>query len=81
VLLERVIDPAVRRAGEIFLANLDSITVEQMCETAEKSHVLDDEKVNDIEAEHIYLGEPHRGRAGNQATREAQAVGATRNPA
>ena len=44
VLLERVIDPAVRRAGETFLANLDSITVEQMCETAEKAHVLDDEK-------------------------------------
>jgi Rrf2 family iron-sulfur cluster assembly transcriptional regulator len=39
-LLERVIDPAVRRAGETLLANLDSITVEQMCETAEKAHVL-----------------------------------------
>ena len=46
VLLERVIDPAVRRAGETFLSNLDSITVEQMCETAEKTHVLDDEKVS-----------------------------------
>ena len=46
VLLERVIDPAVRKAGETFLANLDAITVEQMCETAEKSHVLDDEKVS-----------------------------------
>jgi Rrf2 family iron-sulfur cluster assembly transcriptional regulator len=46
VLLERVIDPAVRRAGETFLADLDSITVEQMCETAEKSHVLDDETVS-----------------------------------
>jgi Rrf2 family iron-sulfur cluster assembly transcriptional regulator len=44
VLLERVIDPAVRKAGESFLANLDSITIEQMCETAEKAHVLDDEK-------------------------------------
>jgi Rrf2 family transcriptional regulator, iron-sulfur cluster assembly transcription factor len=44
VLLERVIDPAVRKAGETFLSNLDSITVEQMCETAEKAHVLDDEK-------------------------------------
>jgi Rrf2 family transcriptional regulator, iron-sulfur cluster assembly transcription factor len=43
LLLERVIDPAVRRAGETFLANLDAITVEQMCETAEKTHVLDDE--------------------------------------
>jgi hypothetical protein len=45
-LLKRVIDPAVRRAGETFLGNLDSITVEQMCETAEKSQVLDDEKVS-----------------------------------
>jgi hypothetical protein len=41
-----VIDPAVRRAGETFLANLDSITVEQMCETAEKTRALDDEKVS-----------------------------------
>ena len=39
-LLERVIDPAVRRAGKTLLANLDSITAEQMCETAEKAHVL-----------------------------------------
>jgi Rrf2 family transcriptional regulator, iron-sulfur cluster assembly transcription factor len=45
VLLERVIDPAVRSAAETFLGNLDLITVEQMCETAEKTHVLDDEKV------------------------------------
>ncbi len=44
VLLVRVIDPPVRKAGETFLASLDSITVEQMCETAEKAHVLDDEK-------------------------------------
>jgi hypothetical protein len=46
VLLERVIDPALPRAGEAFLGNLVSITVEQMCTTAEKSHVLDDEKVS-----------------------------------
>jgi Rrf2 family iron-sulfur cluster assembly transcriptional regulator len=46
VLLERVIEPAVSRAGKTFLANLDAITVEQMCETAEQSHVLDDEKVS-----------------------------------
>jgi Rrf2 family transcriptional regulator, iron-sulfur cluster assembly transcription factor len=45
VLLARVIDPALRRAGETFLGNLDSITIEQICETAEKSHVLDDEHV------------------------------------
>jgi Rrf2 family iron-sulfur cluster assembly transcriptional regulator len=46
VLIERTIDPAVRRAGETFLANLDAITVEQMCDTAEKAHALDDEKVS-----------------------------------
>ena len=46
VLLEPVIDPPVRRAGETFLANLDALTIEQMCETAEKAHVLDDEKVS-----------------------------------
>jgi Rrf2 family protein len=54
VLLERVIDPTVRKAGETFLANLDSITVEQMCETAEKAHVLEDEKA---------AGEPLGGRS------------------
>jgi Rrf2 family transcriptional regulator, iron-sulfur cluster assembly transcription factor len=46
VLLERVIEPAIRGASESFLADLDSITVEQLCETAEKTHVLDDEKIN-----------------------------------
>ena len=45
-LFERVFDPAVRRAGETLLANLDAIMVEQMCETADKAHVLDDEKVS-----------------------------------
>ena len=39
-----MIDPAVKKAGETFLSNLDSITVETMCETAEQAHVLDDEK-------------------------------------
>jgi Rrf2 family iron-sulfur cluster assembly transcriptional regulator len=48
VLLERVIEPAVSRAGESFLDNLDSITVDQMCETAQRSHVLDDQKVSDF---------------------------------
>jgi hypothetical protein len=39
---------SIRRcaAGETFLANLDSITVELMCATAEKAHVLDDEKAS-----------------------------------
>jgi Rrf2 family iron-sulfur cluster assembly transcriptional regulator len=45
VLIERTIDPAVRRAGETFIGNLDAVTVEQMCDTADKSHVLGDERV------------------------------------
>ncbi len=43
-LLEKVIEPSVRRAGEPFLHNLDAITVEDLCEAAENAHVLDDEK-------------------------------------
>jgi hypothetical protein len=35
-------------AGEGFLANLDSITVADMCDTAQRSGVLDDEKVTDF---------------------------------
>ena len=43
-LLEKVIEPSVRRAGESFLANLDAITVEDLCEDAEKAHILAEEK-------------------------------------
>jgi len=43
-LLEKVIDPAVRHAGESFLANLDGISVEQLCEDAERAHILEEEK-------------------------------------
>jgi Rrf2 family transcriptional regulator, iron-sulfur cluster assembly transcription factor len=43
-LLEKVIDPAVRRAGESFLVNLDGITIEQLCEDAELANILQEEK-------------------------------------
>jgi len=43
-LMEKVIDPSVRKAGEPFLHNLDAITVEELCEMAERAHVLEDEK-------------------------------------
>ena len=43
-LLEKVIDPSVRKAVEPFLANLDSITVEDLCELADKARILEDEK-------------------------------------
>jgi len=44
-LVEKVIEPAVRKAGESFVANLDAITVEQLCEEAEKAQILAEEKV------------------------------------
>ncbi len=43
-LMEKVIDPSVRKAGEPFLVNLDAITVEDLCEEAEKARVLEEEK-------------------------------------
>lgn len=43
-LLDKVVEPAVRKAGETFLANLDNITVERLCEDAEKADILEDEK-------------------------------------
>jgi DNA-binding IscR family transcriptional regulator len=38
-LLGKVIEPQVRKAGEPFLANLDAVTVEQLCKEAERAHV------------------------------------------
>ncbi len=43
-LMEKVVEPSVRKAGESFLANLDAITVEQLCEEAEKAQILAEEK-------------------------------------
>jgi len=45
-LVERVVEPSVRKAGESFLANLDAITVEQLCEEAEKAQILEEEKAS-----------------------------------
>jgi Rrf2 family protein len=43
-LVEKVIEPSVRKAGEPFVANLDAITVEDLCDQADKAHVLEEEK-------------------------------------
>jgi Rrf2 family transcriptional regulator, iron-sulfur cluster assembly transcription factor len=43
-LMDKVIEPSVRKAGEPFLHNLDAITIEDLCEIADKAHVLEDEK-------------------------------------
>ena len=45
-LLEKVIDPSVRKAGEPFLKELDAISVEDLCELAEKKSVLEEEKAS-----------------------------------
>ena len=45
-LLEQVIDPAVRKAGEPFLSQLDTISVEELCEAAERLHLHEDEKTS-----------------------------------
>ena len=44
-LLDKVIEPVVRKAGEPFLKELDAISVEDLCESAEKKNILGDEKV------------------------------------
>ena len=44
-LLEQVIDPVVRKAGEPFMVQLDAISIEDLCEAAERLHVMDEEKV------------------------------------
>ncbi len=43
-LLERVVEPSIRKAGESFVANLDLITVDQLCESASAQKLVEDEK-------------------------------------
>lgn len=43
-LVKKVIEPGVRKAAETFLANLDAITIEDLCAAAIAARVLDDEK-------------------------------------
>jgi Rrf2 family protein len=43
-LVKKVIEPAVRKAGESFLADLDAITVEDLCAAAITARILDDEQ-------------------------------------
>lgn len=42
-LLELVIEPSIKKAGETFLANLDLITVEHMCESAAAQKIVEDD--------------------------------------
>ena len=45
-LIEKVVEPTVRKAGESFLANLDAITIDDLCNDAISSHVLEEEKAS-----------------------------------
>jgi len=42
-LVKKVIEPSVRKAGESFLANLDAITIEDLCAAAVAARILEDE--------------------------------------
>jgi Rrf2 family iron-sulfur cluster assembly transcriptional regulator len=45
-LVKKVIEPAVRKAGDTFLAELDAITVEDLCSEAVAAHILEEDKVD-----------------------------------
>jgi hypothetical protein len=42
-LLKKVIEPSVRKAGDGFLANLDAVTVADLCAEAVAARVFDDD--------------------------------------
>jgi len=43
-LVKRVIEPSLRKAGDTFLANLDAITVEDLCAESIAARILEDDK-------------------------------------
>jgi len=43
-LIEKIVEPTVKKAGETFLANLDAVTVDDLCNDAISAHVLEEEK-------------------------------------
>jgi Rrf2 family iron-sulfur cluster assembly transcriptional regulator len=43
-LVKRVIEPSLRKAGDSFLANLDAITVEDLCAESIAARILEDDK-------------------------------------
>lgn len=43
-LIEKVVEPTVKKAGETFLANLDMVTVDDLCNEAIAAHILEEEK-------------------------------------
>jgi Rrf2 family iron-sulfur cluster assembly transcriptional regulator len=45
-LVKKVIEPSVRKAGDTFLAKLDAITVEDLCNEAVAAHILEEDKAD-----------------------------------
>jgi Rrf2 family protein len=43
-LIEKVVEPTVKKAGETFLANLDAVSVDDLCNEAISAHILEEEK-------------------------------------
>ena len=43
-LIEKIVEPTVKKAGETFLANLDAVTVDDLCNETISAHVLEEEK-------------------------------------
>lgn len=43
-LIEKIVEPTVKKAGESFLANLDAVTVDDLCNEAISAHILEEEK-------------------------------------
>src|SRR3712207_639609 len=47
-LVDEVIEPAVKQAGEAFLAELDRVTVDDLCRLAERENAADREMATDF---------------------------------
>jgi Rrf2 family transcriptional regulator, iron-sulfur cluster assembly transcription factor len=45
-LIENVIGPSVHRAGVTFLANLDTVTIEELCNDAIAAQIADEQKAD-----------------------------------
>ena len=43
-LIEKIVEPTVKKAGETFLANLDAVTVDDLCNEAMSAQILEEEK-------------------------------------
>jgi Rrf2 family protein len=45
-LIEKIVEPKVKKAGETFLSNLDAVTIDDLCNEAIAAHILEEEKTS-----------------------------------